>query len=106
MTTSKSIIGNSYIYTYTSGMKGQVSFTEKKANWEILEGPAKGFKGYDDYDIKEVDNGMYFVRWHEPKNGITVTVLINEQTKKVYGSVVSPEGLEFDDAEINEMTID
>jgi len=105
MATSKSIIDNTYVYTYTSGMKGKVSFTDKKANWEILEGPAKGFKGADNYEVKKVNEGVYFVRWHEPENKITVTVLINEQTKKVYGSVVSPNGLEFDEAEINEMVI-
>lgn len=105
MKTSKSIVGNKYVYTYTSGMKGQVSFTESKANWEILEGPAKGFKGSDNYEVKEVDNGIYFVKWHEPENKITVTVLINEQSKKVYGSVVSPNNLEFDEAIMNEMTI-
>jgi hypothetical protein len=78
-------------------------FTEDKANWEITAGPARGMSGSDHYLARIVDNGVYFVQWNEPEAKITVTLLINEQTKKVYGSVVSPSELEFDVADIHKM---
>ncbi len=101
---TKALAGRTYEYTYTSGMSVRLNFTEDKANWEITAGPAKGMSESDDYLARIVDDGIYFVQWNEPEAKITVTVLINEQTKKVYGSVVSPGELEFDVADIHKQS--
>lgn len=91
----------SYTYTYTSGMSGKVHFLNNKVTWEILEGPNKGLSDTNDYVAQLVQENIFFVKWHEPVPNITVTLLINENTKKVHGSIVTKEGQMFDIAEIH-----
>lgn len=95
-TLTTKLIGKTYEWTYSNAMRGKVTFTENKANWEILDGPNKGESDSNSYQARDCSGGVFFVQWHEPKYKITVTLLINEKTSKVYSSVVSPEALEFD----------
>ncbi len=97
------LIGRTYEYIYSSGMSVHLNFSENKANWKITEGKDKGLSDSNDYVARIVEEGVFFVRWHEPILKITVTLLINEPTNKIYGSVVAPNELEFDVAEILKM---
>ncbi|MEM6831000.1 MAG: MoaF N-terminal domain-containing protein [Bacteroidota bacterium] len=103
-TKKEDLVGNLYEYVYSSGMTVKLMFTAERANWEILEGEAKGMTGSDKYEVKVVDNNVYFVQWHEPENRTTITLLIDEQKKKVYGSGVYPDMLDFDEAVIQHLT--
>ena len=95
------LAGKTYEYIYSSGMSVCLSFTKEKANWKILAGTAKGASGSNDYLARLVADDTYFIQWNEPEEKITVTLLINEKTKKIYGSAVYPEEVEFDVANIH-----
>jgi hypothetical protein len=97
------LAGRAYEYTYSSGMSVKLNFTENKANWTIVAGPNKGASDSNHYMARLVKDGVYFIQWNEPVAKITVTILIHEPKQAVYGSVVSPEGLEFDVAEIHKV---
>jgi phenolic acid decarboxylase len=101
---TKNLTGRGYEYTYTSGMSCKLSFTETKANWEIVAGPNKDTSDSNDYIARVVEEGVYFVQWNEPELKVSVTLLIHEPKKKVYGSVVWPDGSEFDVAEIHKVS--
>jgi len=98
---TKKLAGRSFEYTYTSGITGRVTFTEDQVHWEIVAGQGKGESGTDNYLARVVAIGIYFIQWNEPDSQVTVTLLINEQTGKVYGSVVTPNDLGFDEADIH-----
>jgi len=98
---TKELGGRSYEYTYTSGITGRVTFAEDEVNWEILAGQGLGESGTNKYKARFVAEGVYFIQWHEPDSNIAVTLLINEPSKKVFGSVVTPNELGFDEADIH-----
>ncbi len=101
---TKDLAGRAYKYTYTNGMSVELSLDENKANWAIVGGPNEGEAGSNDYLARRIEDGSYFVQWYEPDVKSTVTLVINERTKQILASVVSPEDLEFDIAEVHEIS--
>lgn len=99
---TKELSGRAYSYTYSSGMAVELILDETKAHWSIVGGQYKGDAGSNDYLARRVEDGCYFVQWYEPDVKSTVTLVINERTKQIFASVVSPDDLEFDVAEIHE----
>ncbi|MEM8539355.1 MAG: MoaF N-terminal domain-containing protein [Pseudomonadota bacterium] len=101
---TKVLAGRAYKYTYSSGMAVELTLDENKANWAIVGGPNEGDAGLNDYLARQIEPDIYFIQWYEPDVKSTVTLVINERTKQVFASVVSPEDLEFDVAEVHEIS--
>lgn len=95
--------GTEIEYTYPDEGTVVVTFYEGLVKFNWIAGPSSGEKGGGHaYRARKVSDDEYFVNWYELDTHDFITLLINFETKKVYGSALlaKDESVIFDEAKI------
>lgn len=94
--------GTEITYTYSEGMSFNVKFEEAGISYRNLAGskPEKWWGPFP-YKAVETENGEYLAAWFEEGYGDYITLLINFDTKTLFGSGTMPgKRFHFEKAEI------
>jgi phenolic acid decarboxylase len=94
--------GTNISYNYTSGRSYNVKFEENGVSYRYLTGSKpKKWWGPFPYQAFEIEKNVYFVSWFEEGYGDYVTLLINFNSKLLYGSaILSGKTIHFHGAKI------
>jgi len=85
----------SFVYQYQSGAAVDISFTEGKLTYQWIAGrnagkPAKTYS----YKSRKLENGVFYVNWHEPDFKNYITLVFNFNTNTCASSVIVNYGSE------------
>ncbi len=76
-------------YKYEDGGEVVLAFYDGCVRFEFLNGPLAGTKHEDlTYLSRELDEKVYFVRWHNKDVGSYVTLYIDLPRSRVFGSAL------------------
>jgi hypothetical protein len=100
--TTRELNGTQITYLYTSGRSYNVKIEEKGVSYRYLTGSKpKTWWGPFPYQAIRVEKNVYFLSWFEEGYGDYVTLLINFDNKRLYGSaIIRGEEVHFHSAEI------
>jgi len=85
----------SFVYQYQSGAAVDISFTEGELTYQWIAGrnagkPAKTYS----YKSRKLENGVFYVNWHEPDFKNYITLVYNFNTNTCASSVIVNYGSE------------
>ncbi len=87
--------GTSFIYQYQSGAAVDISFAEGKLTYQWIAGrnAGKSPKTFS-YKSRKLDDGVFYVNWHEPDFNNFITLVYNFNTNSCASSVIVNYGSE------------
>jgi hypothetical protein len=89
MDTTRELNGTNITYIYTSDRSYNVKFEEVGVSYRYLTGSKPDiWWGPFPYQAMKVGKNIYFTSWFEKKYGDFVTLLLNLNEKKLYGSAI------------------
>lgn len=86
---SRALDGTELQYTYEDGGEVVLTFYEGQLKFAFLNGPLAGTT-HDDlaYRCRELDDGIYFLRWHNTEVNSFVTLHVDLPRRRVFGSAL------------------
>jgi len=88
-TPTQELNGTNISYNYTSGRSYNVKFAEEGVSYRYLSGSKpETWWGPFPYQAFKVEDDVYMASWFEEGYGDYVTLLINFNTKLLYGSAI------------------
>ena len=99
---TQSLNGTEITYNYSGGMSFNVKFNEKNLIYRALSTQSP-LELHGPFSYKEIltENGEYFVSWFEEKSIDYITLLIDLEEKRLYGSgLIGAKYIHFEKAKI------
>ena len=99
---TQSLNGTEITYNYSGGMSFNVKFNEKNLIYRALSTQSP-LEWHGPFSYKEIltENGEYFVSWFEEKSIDYITLLIDLEEKRLYGSgLIGAKYIHFEKAKI------
>lgn len=83
------LIGKKLTYEYANGWAFESHFRKSTISYRVVKGPHVGRAAYQDVQYEQVAPGITMLTWYE-ETGTIVTLAVNLDTRRVYGSVALP----------------
>lgn len=83
------LIGKKLTYEYANGWAFESHFRESTISYRVVKGPHAGRDAYQDVQYEQVAPAITMLTWYE-ETGTVVTLTVNLETRRVYGSVALP----------------
>ena len=84
------LIGKKLTYEYANGWGFESHFRESTISYRVVKGPHLGRAAYQDAQYEQVAPGITMLTWYE-ETGTIVTLTVNLERRRVYGSVAFPQ---------------
>jgi phenolic acid decarboxylase len=88
-TTLPDLVGKKLTYEYANGWGFESHFRESTMSYRVVKGPHLGRAAYQDVQYEQVAPGITMLTWYE-ETGTIVTLTVNLEARRVYGSVALP----------------
>jgi phenolic acid decarboxylase len=83
------LVGKKLTYEYANGWAFESHFRESTITYRVIGGPHLGRAAYQDVQYEQVAARITMVTWYE-ETGTVVTLTVNLEGRRVYGSVALP----------------
>jgi phenolic acid decarboxylase len=83
------LVGKKLTYEYANGWAFESHFRTSTISYLVAKGPHVGRAAYQDVQYEQVAPSITMLTWYE-ETGTVVTLTVNLDTRRVYGSVALP----------------